>query len=61
MQQILDLIIQPGIILEVIIAAIIIYYQIKAFRENYQRMNDYKAIFSESDTWDVEHDDMGQV
>lgn len=61
MQQILDLIIQPGIILEVIIAAVIIYYQIKAFRENYQRMNDYKAVFSESDTWDVEHDDMGQV
>lgn len=57
----LELLIQPGFIIELIVVIYIIYKQIRSYRENLQRMNDYMGIFSQSDSWDVERDDMGQV
>lgn len=56
-----DLLTEPGFIFEFLVICFIIYIQIKSYRENKKRMGDYMSIFSQPDSWDVEHDDMGQV
>lgn len=56
-----DLLTEPGFIFEFLVICFIIYTQIKSYRENKKRMGDYMSIFSQPDSWDVEHDDMGQV
>lgn len=56
-----NLLTEPGFIFEFLVICFIIYKQIKSYRENKKRMGDYMSIFSQPDSWDVEHDDMGQV
>lgn len=57
----LDLLIEPGFLLEFLVICFIIYKQIKSYNENKKRMWDYMSIFSHPDTWDVERDDMERV
>ena len=52
---------EPAIILEIIIVAVIIYLQIRSYNANMKRMSDYMDVFSDSDSWDVERDDLGRV
>ncbi len=52
---------EPAIILEIIIVAVIIYLQIRSYNANMKRMSDYMDVFGDSDSWDVERDDLGRV
>lgn len=61
MNQYYELLTQPGFIIEGVVIVCIIIIQIHSYRENRKRMKDYIDIFSHSDSWDVEHDDVGQV
>lgn len=61
MNHYIDLLTQPGFIIEAVVIVCIIVIQIRSYKENKKRMRDYMDIFSQSDSWDVEHDDMGQV
>lgn len=57
----LDLLIEPGFLLEFLVICFIIYKQIKSYNENKKRMGDYMSIFSHPDTWNIERDDMERV
>lgn len=52
---------EPAIILEIIIVVFIIFLQLRSYFANKKRMNEYMDIFGDSETWDVERDDLGRV
>lgn len=52
---------EPAIIFEIAIVAVIIFLQIRSYTANKKRMSDYMDVFGDSDSWDVERDDLGRV
>lgn len=59
--DILQLITEPGFIIEFIVVIAILILQVKTFRGTAKMMDEYEEIFSDSKTWDVVRDETGQV
>ncbi len=52
---------EPIFLIEVAIVVFIVILQFRSYFANKKRMDDYMDVFSDSDTWSVERDDIGRV
>ena len=56
-----ELFTEPIFLIEVAIVILIVILQVCSYRANKKRMDDYMDVFSNSDSWSVETDEIGRV